>query len=127
MLEEDCVNLTANGVLSWRIITSCASDSDTVLENWQQRLHEVSTRRCTIIDRTLIWVGTKIREPPSIHGLNDLEEFLTKYEEEVLENQRLLTLDISLKETPARWWGEHKETIQNSSGVILRMKICIKM
>jgi hypothetical protein len=45
--------------------------------------------------------------------LNDLEEFLTNYEEEVLENQRLLSLDISLKETPARWWGMHKETIQD--------------
>jgi hypothetical protein len=44
--------------------------------------------------------------------LNDLEEFLTNYEEEVLENQRLLALDISLKETPKIWWGVHKETIQ---------------
>jgi hypothetical protein len=31
----------------------------------------------------------------------------------VLENQRLLSLDISLKATPARWWGAHKETIQD--------------
>jgi hypothetical protein len=45
--------------------------------------------------------------------LNDLEEFLTNYKEEVLENQRLLALDISLKETPARWWGAQKETIQD--------------
>jgi hypothetical protein len=111
--EEDYVNPTADGVLSWRSITSCASDSDTGLENWQQRLHEVSTRRCARIDHTVRWVGTEIREPPSFHGLNDLEEFLTKYEEEVLENQRLLALDIALKETPARWWGAHKETIQD--------------
>jgi hypothetical protein len=83
------------------------------LENWQQRLHEVSTRRCARIDRAVRWVGTEIREPPSFHGVNDLEEFLTKYEEEVLENQRLLSLDIALKATPARWWGVHKETIQD--------------
>jgi hypothetical protein len=62
----------------------------------------VSTRRCIRIDRALRWVGTKIREPPSFHGLNDLEEFLTRYEDEALENQRLLALDITLKETPAR-------------------------
>jgi hypothetical protein len=111
--EEDYVNPTADGVLSWRSITSCASDSDTGLENWQQRLHEVSTRRCARIDRAVRWVGTKIREPPSFHGVNDLEEFLTKYEDEVLENQRLLSLDIALKATPARWWGAHKETIQD--------------
>jgi hypothetical protein len=31
--DEDYVNPTADGVLSWRIITSCATDSDTGLEN----------------------------------------------------------------------------------------------
>jgi hypothetical protein len=30
-----------------------------------------------------------------------------------LENQRLLALDISLKETHSRWWGAHKEMIQD--------------
>jgi hypothetical protein len=40
-----------------------------------------------------------------------LETFLTQYEDAVLENQRLLELDLSLKATPARWWGAHKETI----------------
>jgi hypothetical protein len=56
-------------------------------------------------------VGTDIREPHNFHRLNDLEEFLKKYEEEVLENQRFLALDISLKYTPAIWWGAHKEII----------------
>jgi hypothetical protein len=51
-------------------------------------------------------------EPPIFHGLNDLEEFLTNYEEEFLENHRLLVLDIVLKETPAIWWVVHKETIK---------------
>jgi hypothetical protein len=55
----------------------------------------------------------EIREPPSFHGVNDLEVFLTQYEDEVLENQRLLALDIALKATPARWWGTHKETIKD--------------
>jgi hypothetical protein len=32
--EEDYVNPTADGVLSWRSITSCASDLDIGLENW---------------------------------------------------------------------------------------------
>jgi hypothetical protein len=40
-----------------------------------------------------------------------LETFLTQYEDEVLENQRLLALDLALKATPTRWWGTHKETI----------------
>jgi hypothetical protein len=36
---------------------------------------------------------------------------LAQYEDEVLENQRLLALDIALKATPAIWWDTHKETI----------------
>jgi hypothetical protein len=45
--------------------------------------------------------------------VNDLETFLTRYEDEVLENHRLLALDIGLKETATRWWGEHKETVKD--------------
>jgi hypothetical protein len=78
--EEYYVNPTANGILSWRSITSCMSDLDTGLENWQQRLHEVSTR----IDHMVRWVGTEIREPPSFYGLTNLEAFLTRYKDEVL-------------------------------------------
>ena len=48
--DEDYVNLTADGILSWRSITSCVTNSYTGLENWKQRLHEVSTRRCARID-----------------------------------------------------------------------------
>jgi hypothetical protein len=56
--DEDYINPTVDGVLSWRIITSCVTYSGTGLENWQQRLHKVSTRICARIDRTVIWVGT---------------------------------------------------------------------
>jgi hypothetical protein len=63
----------------------------------------VSIRICTRIDRAVRWVGTEIRKPPSFHGVNDLEVFLAQYEDEVLENQRLLALDIALKATPTIW------------------------
>jgi hypothetical protein len=36
MREEYYINPTADGMLSWRSISSCASDSDIGLENWQQ-------------------------------------------------------------------------------------------
>jgi hypothetical protein len=62
---------------------------------------------------TLRWVGTKVREPPTFYGLNDLEEFLMRYGVEVMENQRLLALDIALKSTPGRWSGTHKAKINN--------------
>jgi hypothetical protein len=56
MRNEDYVNPTIDGILNWRSITSCVTDSDTGLENWQQRLHKVSTRRCARIDRAVRWV-----------------------------------------------------------------------
>jgi hypothetical protein len=61
----------------------------------------------------LRWVGTEVREPPTFYGLNDLEEFLMKFEVYIMENQILPVLYISLKDTPARWWGTHKENINN--------------
>jgi hypothetical protein len=76
--DEDYVNPTTDGILSWWSITSCVKDSYIGLENWKQRLHEVSTRICTRIDRAVIWVGMEIREPPSFHGVNKLEVFLEK-------------------------------------------------
>jgi hypothetical protein len=74
--DEDYVNLTAYGILSWRSITLCAIDSDIGLENWKQWLHEVSMRRCARIDYVVRWVGMEIREPSSFHGINDLEKSL---------------------------------------------------
>eukprot|EP00253_Pinus_taeda_P021954 PITA_21954 len=43
--NQDCVNLTANGLIAWGREISCTSDSDEELEHWQNQLHEVSTLR----------------------------------------------------------------------------------
>jgi hypothetical protein len=50
MRKEDYVNPTTDGVLSWRSITSDASNSDMGLDNWKQRLHKFSIRRCARLD-----------------------------------------------------------------------------
>jgi hypothetical protein len=111
--KEDYINPIADGMLSWRSVISCDSESDTKLKNWQQRLHELSTRRCARMTCMLRWVGTEVREPPNLYGLNDLEYIFMKYEVEVMENQRLPTLYISLKDTPTIWCGTHKVNINN--------------
>jgi hypothetical protein len=46
---DDYVNRTTYGALRWRIISSCVLYSEEGLEHWQQRMHEVSTRRCARI------------------------------------------------------------------------------
>jgi hypothetical protein len=77
---DDYVNPTINGVLSWRSISSCASDSEEALENWQQRLHEVSTRKCARITHTLRWIGTEVCDPPRYDGLTDVAYFIREFE-----------------------------------------------
>jgi hypothetical protein len=42
---EDYINPIEDGVINWRSITSCASDSNTGLENWKQCLHEVLNKK----------------------------------------------------------------------------------
>jgi hypothetical protein len=74
--NEDYVNPTTDGILSWHRINSCSIDSYTGLEKWKQRLHDVSMRRCARIECAVRWVGTEIREPPSFNVINDLETFL---------------------------------------------------
>jgi hypothetical protein len=74
---------------------------DTGVENWQQILHEVSTRRSVRVTRIVIWVGIEVRQFPKFTEEKNLENFLTSFESEVLDSQRLLVLDIALRDTLA--------------------------
>jgi len=66
---DDYVNPIAYGVLTWRIISLCASDSEEGLDHWQQRMHAVSTRRCARMTRSLCSIGTELCHPPMYDGL----------------------------------------------------------
>jgi hypothetical protein len=85
------------------------SDSYTGVENWQKILHEVSTRKCTKVTCEVRWVGIEVRKFPIFIEEKHLEKFLIDFESEVLDSQRLLVLDIALRDTPAGWCGAHKE------------------
>ena len=50
-LQEDYINLTADGNLIWKSASSCTSDSREALDNWQNILDELSMRRCTRVTR----------------------------------------------------------------------------
>jgi hypothetical protein len=57
---DDYVNPIIDGVLSWRSIISCASNSEEGLKQWKQRMHKVSTRQCSHNTRSLCWIATKL-------------------------------------------------------------------
>jgi hypothetical protein len=77
---DDYVNPTTYGALSWRSIISCASDSEEGLEHWQERMHEVSPRRCACMTLSLWWIGTKLCDPPRYDGLTDISLFIKEFE-----------------------------------------------
>jgi len=83
--DDDYVNSIAEGVLSWRGINACSSDSDEGLDNWKHQLHEVFSRRCACITKKLRWIGSEICEFPAFDGEGSMETFLTQYKEVVGE------------------------------------------
>jgi hypothetical protein len=71
-------------------------------------MYEVSTRICSRLTREVRWIGTTVTNLPTFDGLNPLKTFLSEFYASVPMQQRLLAMDEALIETPARWWGTHK-------------------
>jgi hypothetical protein len=61
--QHDYINPTADGNLSWRSDNTCSSDSEETLENWQNQMYEVSTRRCARLTREVRWINTTVTYP----------------------------------------------------------------
>jgi hypothetical protein len=78
--QQDYINPTADGNLSWRSDIVCSSNSEEVLENLQNQMYEVSTRRCAILTREVHCIGTTVSNLPTFDGMNPLEAFLSAFE-----------------------------------------------
>ena len=52
-MHKDHIIPMEDGNLSCKCTSSCTSDSGEALENWKNRLHEVSMRRCARVTRSL--------------------------------------------------------------------------
>jgi uncharacterized protein YbcC (UPF0753/DUF2309 family) len=100
--QQDYINPTADENLSWKIDSACSLDSEEALENWKNKMYEVSTRICARLTREVRWINTTVSKLPTFDGLNPLETFLSNFEESVPMQQRLLAMDEALKETPTR-------------------------
>ena len=113
--KVDYVEPDGDGNLSWENTSSWDGDSEQALEDWQNRMHEVSTRRCAYMTKSLRWIGSEVCNVPNFDGTNDLEEFIHAYQVVVQESDWLRALDVALKATPARWWATHKDHIRDWS------------
>ena len=52
-VQNDYIDPTVNGTLSWCYASSYTSDSDQGMENWQNRMHEISGRWCVHLTKSL--------------------------------------------------------------------------
>ena len=112
-ISEDYIHPTIDGKLGWCSASSTSSESEDALENWQNRLHEASFRKCGLITQSLRHVVTKTVEFPIYEGLLGLSEFFQVFEQKLFEPQRTLALDVALKATPTQWWETHKQMIHD--------------
>jgi hypothetical protein len=91
-------------------------DSKLEFDSFQQGSYEIFSRRCTTVMENR-WVATKVKEHPVYDGTSGLDSFLLSIEEKVVEDQRISVLDLSLQDTPARWWANHKDLLNNLDDV----------
>jgi hypothetical protein len=67
-------------------------------------LDELSTRICACITYSLHWIGTKVCDPLKYDGIIDVYPFFKEFVLKILDQQRLIALDLMMKATLARWW-----------------------
>lgn len=110
---EDWVNSTINGRISWERGSSCTLDSDNEITRWQNLLHEVTTLNWNIMIRSLCCIKTEARELSTYDGLSMVDEFLSKFESPIPEQQWFDALKWELRAAPARWWGTHQGNFED--------------
>ena len=81
------IHPTVDGELCWHNASSDSSDSEDMLEHWQNYMHEVSVRKCIFLTQSLCHVTTKIIALSIYEGLLEISKFLREFEEKLLELQ----------------------------------------
>ena len=66
------MNPTDDGILSWPCESSCASNSEEGLENWQQHLYKVLGRRLARVTKSLRRIGSEVSTVPIFYGSLDI-------------------------------------------------------
>lgn len=71
--EQDWVNPTTDGRISWEHEISHMSDLDEEIERWQNQLHEVTTLKYNMMTRSLHCILIKMRDFPTYNGLGEVD------------------------------------------------------
>jgi hypothetical protein len=70
--QQDYINPTKDENLRWQSDNTFSSDSKKALENWQNKMYEVSAWRCARLTREVRWIGIEVSNLPTFDGLNHL-------------------------------------------------------
>ena len=97
--EEDWINPTFDGMQNQEKDRSCFSDSDGEMENWKNRLHDVSMMRCLKITKNFWCISSEVRELASFDGSGSVKEFLETLEKFIPEELRFWVLDLAMHAT----------------------------
>jgi hypothetical protein len=57
------------------------------------------------------WIDTELKDLSKFDDIVDTTEFVEQVEEHIMEEKRVATLDLTLEETPIRWWEIDKSTL----------------
>jgi hypothetical protein len=58
MRQQDYINPTTDGNLSWQSDNTCSSVSEEALDNWQKKMYESFAWRCARLTREVHWIVT---------------------------------------------------------------------
>ena len=86
--DQDWVNPMTDERISWEHDSPCTLDSNDEIEQWQNRLHEVTTLNRNLMVRSLRRVMTKARELSTYAGATNVEEPIDRCEKARMEQKR---------------------------------------
>jgi hypothetical protein len=91
------------------------------MERWQNKLYEVSTRRCARITTTMHGVGFVPYTPYRFHGMDSVETFLSQMKK-IPFNHRIKSLDMVMEGIPVKWWATHREHLHEWVEIVESIK-----
>lgn len=121
--EQDWMNPTMDGKISWESEISCTLDSDEEIERWRNRLHKITTINCNMMTRSLRCVEIEVRDQPMYDRLSEVDDFLNIFERQVSEQHWFDALKLVLRTTLARWWGTHQQNFEDWQECIRMMHL----
>lgn len=96
--REENINPTAGGSISWRSIQSLETSSEAAWDAWQQGGYELNTRCCAMVTQ-VNWIGMEIGDYPKYYGLEPMDTFWNRVDQEIMEDQKIPFIDIAFMAT----------------------------